>query len=87
MRSSLRYARLESCSESPFPLVFVGSFGGMAQPIVAVDHITKRFAGHTAVDALSALCPCRSDLRFAPGERAPGRGTSIRMILKHLCAR
>ena len=25
----------------------------MSEPIVAVDRITKRFAGHTAVDALS----------------------------------
>ena len=52
----------------------------MAQPIVAVDHITKRFAGHTAVDALSLSVP-PGVIYGLLGPNGAGKSTSIRMIL------
>ncbi len=52
----------------------------MAQPIVAVDHITKRFSGHTAVDALSLSVP-PGVIYGLLGPNGAGKSTSIRMIL------
>lgn len=52
----------------------------MPQPIVAVDHITKRFAGHTAVDALSLAVP-PGVIYGLLGPNGAGKSTSIRMIL------
>ena len=52
----------------------------MPQPIVAVDHITKRFAGHTAVDALSLSVP-PGVIYGLLGPNGAGKSTSIRMIL------
>jgi len=52
----------------------------MSQPIVAVDRITKRFAGHTAVDALSLSVP-PGVIYGLLGPNGAGKSTSIRMIL------
>lgn len=52
----------------------------MSQPIVAADHITKRFAGHTAVDALSLSVP-PGVIYGLLGPNGAGKSTSIRMIL------
>jgi len=52
----------------------------MPPPIVAVDHITKRFSGHTAVDALSLSVP-PGVIYGLLGPNGAGKSTSIRMIL------
>ena len=52
----------------------------MSQSIVAVDRITKRFAGHTAVDALSLSVP-PGVIYGLLGPNGAGKSTSIRMIL------
>src|SRR5207247_9659549 len=52
----------------------------MSQSIVAVDRITKRFAGHTAVDALSLTVP-RGVIYGLLGPNGAGKSTTIRMIL------
>lgn len=51
----------------------------MSDPVV-VDHVTKRFAGHTAVDALSLSVP--SGLIYGLlGPNGAGKTTTIRMIM------
>ena len=51
----------------------------MADPVV-VDRVTKRFAGHTAVDSLSLSVP--SGLIYGLlGPNGPGKTTTIRMIM------
>ena len=52
----------------------------MSQPIVAADRITKRFAGHTAVDSLSLSVP-PGVIYGLLGPNGAGKSTSIRMIL------
>src|SRR5258706_218267 len=52
----------------------------MSEPIVAVDRITKRFAGHTAVDALSLAVP-PGVIYGLLGPNGAGKSTTIRMIL------
>jgi len=52
----------------------------MSQSIVAVDRITKRFAGHTAVDALSLTVP-PGVIYGLLGPNGAGKSTTIRMIL------
>ena len=52
----------------------------MSQPIVAVDRITKRFAGHTAVDALSLSVP-PGVIYGLLGPNGAGKTTTIRMIM------
>ena len=52
----------------------------MTTPILVVDRVTKRFAGHTAVDGLSLSVP--SGLIFGLlGPNGAGKSTTIRMIL------
>src|SRR2546430_3278160 len=52
----------------------------MNSPVVALDRVTKRFAGHTAVDALSLSVP--SGVIFGLlGPNGAGKTTSIRMIM------
>jgi len=51
----------------------------MSEPVV-VDRVTKRFAGHTAVDALSLVVP--SGLIYGLlGPNGAGKTTTIRMIM------
>ena len=52
----------------------------MSQSIVAVDRITKRFTGHTAVDALSLTVP-PGVIYGLLGPNGAGKSTTIRMIL------
>jgi ABC-2 type transport system ATP-binding protein len=52
----------------------------MSEPIVAVDRITKRFAGNTAVDALS-LSVQPGVIYGLLGPNGAGKSTTIRMIL------
>ncbi len=52
----------------------------MSEAIVAVDRITKRFAGHTAVDALSLTVPPGVIFGLL-GPNGAGKSTTIRMIL------
>src|SRR6185503_19778881 len=52
----------------------------MPEPIVAVDRITKRFAGHTAGDSLSLSVP-PGVIYGLLGPNGAGKSTSIRMIL------
>src|SRR5258706_59122 len=52
----------------------------MSEPIVAVDRITKRFAGHTAVDGLSLAVP-PGIIYGLLGPNGAGKTTSIRMIM------
>jgi ABC-2 type transport system ATP-binding protein len=52
----------------------------MNGPVVVLDRVTKRFAGHTAVDALSLSVP--SGVIFGLlGPNGAGKTTSIRMIM------
>src|SRR5439155_277821 len=60
---------------SPVPL----SFGGMSEPVV-VDRVTKRFAGHTAVDALS-LSVSAGIIYGLLGPNGAGKTTTLRMIM------
>ena len=52
----------------------------MSEPIVAVDRITKRFAGHTAVDSLS-LSVQPGIIYGLLGPNGAGKTTTIRMIM------
>src|SRR5207247_11333317 len=52
----------------------------MNGPVVVLDRVTKRFAGHTAVDGLSLAVP--SGVIFGLlGPNGAGKTTSIRMIM------
>ena len=51
----------------------------MSEPVV-VDHVTKRFAGHTAVDALSLSVPAGTIYGLL-GPNGAGKTTTIRMIM------
>ena len=51
----------------------------MAEPVI-VDRVTKRFAGHTAVDALSLSVP--SGIIYGLlGPNGAGKTTTLRMIM------
>ena len=52
----------------------------MSEPVVAVDHVTKRFSGHTAVDALS-LSVSPGIIYGLLGPNGAGKTTTIRMIM------
>src|SRR5437763_2470726 len=52
----------------------------MNGPVVVLDRVTKRFAGHTAVDALSLSVP-RGVIFGLLGPNGAGKTTSIRMIM------
>ncbi len=52
----------------------------MAPPIVVLDRVTKRFAGHTAVDSLSLTVPPGAIFGLL-GPNGAGKTTSIRMIM------
>jgi ABC-2 type transport system ATP-binding protein len=52
----------------------------MTDIVVAVDHITKRFAGHTAVNALSLQVPAGAVFGLL-GPNGAGKSTTIRMIM------
>ncbi|HEY3279936.1 MAG TPA: ATP-binding cassette domain-containing protein [Gemmatimonadales bacterium] len=52
----------------------------MSEAVVAVDHVTKRFAGHTAVDALSISVPS-GVIYGLLGPNGAGKTTTIRMIM------
>src|SRR5436190_7442987 len=52
----------------------------MPSTILALDRVTKRFAGHTAVDALSLSVP-PGVIYGLLGPNGAGKSTSIRMIL------
>src|SRR5213083_589483 len=52
----------------------------MPDPIVLLDHVTKRFAGHIAVDDLSLTVP-RGVIYGLLGPNGAGKTTTIRMIL------
>ncbi|HET9383844.1 MAG TPA: ATP-binding cassette domain-containing protein, partial [Gemmatimonadales bacterium] len=51
----------------------------MSDPVV-VDRVTKRFAGHTAVDALSVSVPAGTIYGLL-GPNGAGKTTTLRMIL------
>jgi ABC-2 type transport system ATP-binding protein len=55
----------------------------MTSPILSVDHVTKRFAGHIAVDDLSLSIPAGSICGLL-GPNGAGKTTAIRMILNIL---
>jgi ABC-2 type transport system ATP-binding protein len=48
--------------------------------VLDVDHVTKRFAGHTAVDALSLAVP-QGVIYGLLGPNGAGKSTTIRMIM------
>jgi len=52
----------------------------MSTPALVVDRVTKRFAGHTAVDALSLSVPS-GVIYGLLGPNGAGKSTTIRMIL------
>lgn len=52
----------------------------MSQPILVLDHVTKRFAGHVAVDALSLVVP-PGVIYGLLGPNGAGKSTTIRMIM------
>jgi ABC-2 type transport system ATP-binding protein len=52
----------------------------MPEPVVAVDHVTKRFSGHTAVDALSLSVP-PGIIYGLLGPNGAGKTTTLRMIM------
>ena len=52
----------------------------MNQPILALDRVTKRFAGHVAVDALSLVVP-PGVIYGLLGPNGAGKSTTIRMIM------
>jgi len=52
----------------------------MSEPVVVVDRVTKRFAGHTAVDSLSLSVPSGTIYGLL-GPNGAGKSTTIRMIL------
>ncbi|HMU60359.1 MAG TPA: ATP-binding cassette domain-containing protein [Gemmatimonadales bacterium] len=52
----------------------------MPDPVVSVDRITKRFAGHTAVQSLSLAVPAGGVFGLL-GPNGAGKSTTIRMIM------
>jgi ABC-2 type transport system ATP-binding protein len=52
----------------------------MTTPILALDRVTKRFSGHTAVDALSLTVP-PGVIYGLLGPNGAGKSTTIRMIM------
>src|SRR5436853_5550592 len=52
----------------------------MNGPVVVLDRVTKRFAGHTAVDGLSLAVP-RGVIYGLLGPNGAGKTTTIRMIM------
>ncbi|MGH7567999.1 MAG: ABC transporter ATP-binding protein [Gemmatimonadales bacterium] len=52
----------------------------MTDPVVALDRVTKRFAGHVAVDALSLTVP-GGVIYGLLGPNGAGKTTTIRMIM------
>ncbi|MGH7538193.1 MAG: ATP-binding cassette domain-containing protein, partial [Gemmatimonadales bacterium] len=52
----------------------------MTTSILDVDRVTKRFAGHTAVDALSLSVP-PGVIYGLLGPNGAGKSTTIRMIM------
>lgn len=52
----------------------------MADPVISVERVTKRFAGHTAVHDLSLAVP-RGGIFGLLGPNGAGKSTTIRMIL------
>ena len=52
----------------------------MTDAVVSVDRITKRFAGHTAVDSLSLAVPAGGVFGLL-GPNGAGKSTTIRMIM------
>ena len=52
----------------------------MSAPVLALDRVTKRFAGHTAVDGLSLSVP-RGVIYGLLGPNGAGKTTTIRMIM------
>ena len=52
----------------------------MSAPVVRVDNVTKRFAGHTAVDGLSLSVP-PGTLYGLLGPNGAGKTTTIRMLM------
>jgi ABC-2 type transport system ATP-binding protein len=52
----------------------------MDQPILVLDRVTKRFAGHVAVDALSLVVPPGAIYGLL-GPNGAGKSTTIRMIM------
>src|SRR6267143_812441 len=52
----------------------------MSEPVVVVDRVTKRFSGHTAVDALSLTVP-PGVIYGLLGPNGAGKSTTIRMIM------
>jgi len=52
----------------------------MPDPVVSVDRITKRFAGHTAVHSLSLAVPAGGVFGLL-GPNGAGKSTTIRMIM------
>jgi ABC-2 type transport system ATP-binding protein len=55
----------------------------MNQPVLTVDRVTKRFAGHTAVDALSLDVPS-GVIYGLLGPNGAGKTTTIRMVMNIL---
>ena len=55
----------------------------MSQPVLVVDRVTKRFAGHTAVDALSLEVPS-GVIYGLLGPNGAGKTTTLRMIMNIL---
>src|SRR5262245_48282484 len=52
----------------------------MSAPAVVIDHVTKRFAGHTAVRDLSFEVPAGGIFGLL-GPNGAGKSTSIRMMM------
>jgi ABC-2 type transport system ATP-binding protein len=52
----------------------------MSQPILVLDRVTKQFAGHVAVDALSLVVP-PGVIYGLLGPNGAGKSTTIRMIM------
>jgi len=52
----------------------------VSAPVLALDRVTKRFAGHTAVDGLSLSVP-RGVIYGLLGPNGAGKTTTIRMIM------
>lgn len=52
----------------------------MSQPVITVDQVTKRFAGHTAVRNLSLVVP-RGGIFGLLGPNGAGKSTTIRMVM------
>jgi ABC-2 type transport system ATP-binding protein len=52
----------------------------MSQPILVLDRVTKRFAGHVAVDGLSLVVP-PGVIYGLLGPNGAGKSTTIRMIM------